>query len=513
MGRRWNNIVDSSVIKNWKRCDENSLHSLRVRGALSSLSTIFSYTPLPVCTILIIVALFSPLASWAFPQRAAELQMIDTQNRQLDDFWYPFGEEYTGGMQVAAGDVDGDGREEIVVAENEGEDSRGRVRIFSGIHKLQTEFLAFPEGTLSASMDIAVGDIDGDGKAEIIVSQPNGPIEAVYIYDEHGRLDSATAGVVHLQSAAAVAVGNVVGDGKQELIIGGGSNAEPRVWIMNEHGEEVAPSFMPFDAQERHGLSLGVIAHHDETNDTLAIGLRNGGNTTVKIYGIREDGNNPVLADFSAWTKEVIGGVELAAVNMNDSAVDTVVVGNSGDHQAELRFFEEDGTPVDTPSIFAYEEDFRGGVDVATAKTKYGNEFVIVPHVQKQRGDTSRGNRYIEVNLSQQVEYLWEDGYLRNSYLISSGLASTPTPPGEYTILKKIASHVYDGRPEYYFPNTPWNLRFRAGGPEGNYYFHTAYWHNNFGHPMSHGCINMREVDAEFLYNWADLGTPATIHY
>jgi lipoprotein-anchoring transpeptidase ErfK/SrfK len=44
-----------------------------------------------------------------------------------------------------------------------------------------------------------------------------------------------------------------------------------------------------------------------------------------------------------------------------------------------------------------------------------------------------------------------------------------------------------------------------------DYGLHGAYWHNNFGHPMSHGCINERIVDAKTLYGWADVGTPVSI--
>ena len=40
-----------------------------------------------------------------------------------------------------------------------------------------------------------------------------------------------------------------------------------------------------------------------------------------------------------------------------------------------------------------------------------------------------------------------------------------------------------------------------------DYALHGAFWHNNFGTPMSHGCINLRTDQAEFLYNWADVGT------
>ncbi|HLD22275.1 MAG TPA: L,D-transpeptidase, partial [Patescibacteria group bacterium] len=182
--------------------------------------------------------------------------------------------------------------------------------------------------------------------------------------------------------------------------------------------------------------------------------------------------------------------------------------------RAEIRFFQADGAPVNRESIFPYEEDFRGGVSLATVthESTDFHQILVMPRQQKQRGDQNRPHKYIEVNLSEQIAYLWENAYLRNVYLISSGLPRTPSPEGEWSVLAKLPVHVYDGRPVYYFPNTKWNLRYKAGGPERNYYLHTAYWHNNFGNPMSHGCINMREADAHFTYDWSEIGTPVWIH-
>jgi lipoprotein-anchoring transpeptidase ErfK/SrfK len=68
---------------------------------------------------------------------------------------------------------------------------------------------------------------------------------------------------------------------------------------------------------------------------------------------------------------------------------------------------------------------------------------------------------------------------------------------------------LYKGK-GYYYPNTKWNLFFLQGS-EGGYYIHGAYWHNQFGTPVSHGCINVSYKNMEGLYNWADLGTKVVI--
>ena len=57
-------------------------------------------------------------------------------------------------------------------------------------------------------------------------------------------------------------------------------------------------------------------------------------------------------------------------------------------------------------------------------------------------------------------------------------------------------------------PNVPYTMYFYKG-----YGIHGTYWHHNFGHPMSHGCVNMRTSDAAWLFNWASVGTPVVTHY
>ncbi len=61
--------------------------------------------------------------------------------------------------------------------------------------------------------------------------------------------------------------------------------------------------------------------------------------------------------------------------------------------------------------------------------------------------------------------------------------------------------------PGYNLPNVPYVMYFYK-----DYGLHGTYWHNNFGHPMSHGCVNFRTEDAGWLYNWASVGTPVSVH-
>jgi LysM repeat protein len=117
------------------------------------------------------------------------------------------------------------------------------------------------------------------------------------------------------------------------------------------------------------------------------------------------------------------------------------------------------------------------------------------------------GRRWIEVNLSEQTLTAWQgDVQVMHTY-ISSGLPATPTVTGRFHIGTKYSSQRMVG-PGYDLPGVPWVMYFYAG-----YAIHGAYWHNNFGAPMSHGCVNMESGEAQLLYNWAPAGTEVYVHY
>lgn len=115
--------------------------------------------------------------------------------------------------------------------------------------------------------------------------------------------------------------------------------------------------------------------------------------------------------------------------------------------------------------------------------------------------------RWIDVNLSEQQIYAYEGDVLANSFIVSTGVYDTPTVTGEFNIYVKVPMQDMSG-PGYYLPNVPWVMFFYD-----EYGFHGTYWHDNFGAPMSRGCVNLRTEDAEWLYHWASVGTPVVVHY
>ncbi len=119
----------------------------------------------------------------------------------------------------------------------------------------------------------------------------------------------------------------------------------------------------------------------------------------------------------------------------------------------------------------------------------------------------SSGERWIDVDLTQQRVYAYEGNTLANSFVVSTGTWQYPTVTGQYHVYIKYRSTTMSG-PGYSLPNVPYTMYFYK-----SYGIHGTYWHNNFGTPMSHGCVNLTIPDAEWLYNWSSVGTLVNIHY
>ena len=112
-------------------------------------------------------------------------------------------------------------------------------------------------------------------------------------------------------------------------------------------------------------------------------------------------------------------------------------------------------------------------------------------------------DKWIRVDLSEQMLFAYESGVPTRAFIVSSGLPRTPTVTGEFRIRVKVRSQTMSGGDpalgnDYSLPNVEWVQYFYE-----DYGFHGTYWHNNFGNPMSHGCVNMTNADAEWLFDWA----------
>ncbi len=120
----------------------------------------------------------------------------------------------------------------------------------------------------------------------------------------------------------------------------------------------------------------------------------------------------------------------------------------------------------------------------------------------------------IVVDLSENILYAYDGDILFMQALVSVGLKSTPTPRGTFSVFKKTPSRYMQGPipgvnsdQVYDLPGVPWDLYFTTDGAV----IHGTYWHDHFGQPWSHGCVNLSPQEAKKLYEWTSIDTKVIV--
>ncbi len=145
-------------------------------------------------------------------------------------------------------------------------------------------------------------------------------------------------------------------------------------------------------------------------------------------------------------------------------------------------------------------------------RLKLPNSAGVPSNPPGQPGTEPGAGKWIDVNISTQTFTAYEGTRAVRSALVSTGVASHPTPLGRFATYVKLKSQTMYGGSKaagdyYYLPDVPNVMYFYR-----DYALHGTYWHKNFGRPMSHGCVNLTLADAAWLFDWAPLGTPVVTH-
>lgn len=418
-------------------------------------------------------------------------------------------------FNLAGVDVDGNGMDEVGVMKNMyGDQDFFVYNGFTGVEQAaerSSDLWNIPSG--NAVLAVAGIDIDGDGVDEVaVLRQDSFDDQNIYFYDAPnigGQMMPIQA--LDLWEAPS---GNQVVD-----IAGADSNGDgiDELLVLKRIGYQRFGLFVYSVPQA--GSHFSSLVGYDEWNSTV-------GNDIISIAGLdidgigadevavlkRENGHdmNVYVYDIpqgSTWVAD--RGADLWNIPAGNRVVDIDGMDMNGDGIDELGVLRYDG---DDLNFYAYNPPVGYAAQDPIAIDLWNIPGLPLPAPIA----SAQGNGWqkrIEVNLSEQRLYAIEGGQVVNSFLISSGIWRFPTPVGEFAVLEKIPVKRYawsygPGSPyNYNLPNVPSNMRFY-----GSYYLHGAYWHNNFGNRMSHGCVNIDEPDAAWLYDWSYVGLPVSIH-
>lgn len=236
--------------------------------------------------------------------RSAPHIRVLRQNGTLVSQFYAFPSNWRIGVKVASGDVDGDGLDEVIVLP--GTKSAAHVRVFTAAGKLKYQFFVFPQ-SWRLLLNIKAGDVNGDWKDEIIVSTTAGSTPHVRTFNYQGRLvGQFFAYAKTYRGGVELASGDTNGDGTDEIIVGTGAGATPHVRAISTSGSLIG-QFFAYGTDYRGGLNLASADVDADGYDEVIVGKNPGADSFIRT--LRNNGS--LVSEFHAYPAAWRLGAEL----------------------------------------------------------------------------------------------------------------------------------------------------------------------------------------------------------
>ena len=258
--------------------------------------------------------------------------------------------DFGGGVRVARGDFDGDGRDEIVTGSGPGR--APTVRVWSPKGQLIATWNAYG-ADFTGGIFVAVADVTGDSKPEIITGAGAGGGPHVRVFDSAGNaLAGWFAYPQGFAGGVTVAAGEVTGGGKAEVVTGAGAGGGPHVRIFSGDGNALG-GFFAYDPAFTGGVYVAAGGGH------VVTGAGAGGGPHVRIFDV----NGTSTGGFFAYDPAFKGGVRVAVGDIDAASGSEIVTGPGPGGGPHVRAFQADGTAIGT-GFFAYDPSFTNGIYV-----------------------------------------------------------------------------------------------------------------------------------------------------
>ncbi len=283
--------------------------------------------------------------------------------------FFAFAEAFRGGVSVATGDINGDGVRDVVVGAGSGGSSH--IKVFNGATlstatpTLLFSFFAY-DPAFTGGVRVAAADINGDGLADIITGPGQGSGAQVKIFSgvNGAHLASFNPYEATFNGGINLGVGDVNRDGRVDIITGKATGNTGLVRVFNGQNLAKLREFVAFGPTFTGGITVagGNFVGNNSADIVVGAGPSPAG-SRVRVF---DGANNARVRDFFAYTQSFLGGVNVAAIDINGDRIDEVVTGAGVGGGPHVKAFDvRTDTIVELESFFAFEETFRGGVVVA----------------------------------------------------------------------------------------------------------------------------------------------------
>lgn len=212
------------------------------------------------------------------------VRVIDGKTGNDLHSFFAYGAGFTGGVFVAAGDVNGDGKADIITGAGAG--GGPHVRVFSGANgKELASFFAYG-ASFSGGVNVAAGDLNADGKAEVITGtgRGGGPLVRVFGNSNFTEVYSFYAYASSFLGGVNVASGDVNGDGRADIITGAGFGGGPHVQVFSGLDRSILQSFFAYSASFNGGVAVAAADQDGDGKADVLVGGGAGASNAARVF-------------------------------------------------------------------------------------------------------------------------------------------------------------------------------------------------------------------------------------
>ena len=274
---------------------------------------------------------------------------------------FPYAMAFRGGLSLAAGDVDGDGADEIIIAPSNGGGPHVRVYKYSdGSFSHYASWFAYtPE--LFTGIEVYAGDVDGDGADEVVTTTKSGATPHVRIFNGDGTfVNHFFAFAEAFKGGVNVTLGDYNGDGAKDIVVSPASGGGPQYRIFNYEGGLLTSGFA-YDSSWRMGMKTGV-GDVDGDNEIEIITAPSTGGPHVKVFG--SDGS--LESHFMAYVTDFRGGLELSVADIDADGIAEIITVPMGEGGPHVKIQNATGGLVN--HFMSHYAGFRGGVNLSISQ-------------------------------------------------------------------------------------------------------------------------------------------------
>lgn len=257
----------------------------------------------------------------------------------------------------------------IVIGQRQG---GSQVRLFDSQGRLIKSFRAF-EAKFVGGVSVAMGDLGGDEIDEVIIGSGPGRKPEIRIF----RRDGSLIKTIQVYSASFkggvnVATGDVNGDGKDEIITSPVSGAKPEIKTFgysNNRFVEIYPKFLAYSSNFRGGVSIAAGDVNADNKDEIIVVTQSNFKSEVKAFSLVNGRFRQYSSSFLAYPRNFVGGSNIATGQLNSSLAKEIIVGPGRNYQPQVKTFYQNNNRFKNliTGFSVYKSAFRNGVSVASA--------------------------------------------------------------------------------------------------------------------------------------------------